>query len=139
VLVRNHEIDPEAVEEDGVARPVPHVPGHTHDPNGTGGTTTLVMDRDPRFLSHAGITPAGQTFPLAHNRLSDEKFAGATFSPDGGTLFVTSRCPAPLSPSGDRGAERRRMTIPVGLWRSLVAHLTGGQGVAGSSPASPTS
>jgi hypothetical protein len=30
------------------------------------------------------------------------------------------------------------MTIPVGLWRSLVAHLTGGQGVAGSSPASPT-
>jgi hypothetical protein len=26
-----------------------------------------------------------------------------------------------------------------GLWRSLVAHLTGGQGVAGSNPVSPTS
>ena len=26
-----------------------------------------------------------------------------------------------------------------GLWRSLVAHLTGGQGVVGSNPASPTS
>ena len=25
-----------------------------------------------------------------------------------------------------------------GLWRSLVAHLTGGQGVAGSNPVSPT-
>ena len=25
-----------------------------------------------------------------------------------------------------------------GLWRSLVAHLTGGQGVVGSNPASPT-
>jgi secreted PhoX family phosphatase len=52
VLVRIHEIDPEAVEEDGVA-PVPHVPGHTYDPNGTGGTTTLVVDRDRRLLSHA--------------------------------------------------------------------------------------
>jgi uncharacterized protein len=51
VLVRNHEIDPEAVEEDGVA-PVPHMPGHTYDPNGTGGTTTLVVDRDRRLLSH---------------------------------------------------------------------------------------
>jgi hypothetical protein len=26
----------------------------------------------------------------------------------------------------------------IGLWRSLVAHLTGGQGVAGSNPVSPT-
>ena len=26
-----------------------------------------------------------------------------------------------------------------GLWRSLVAHLTGGQGVAGSNPVNPTS
>lgn len=25
-----------------------------------------------------------------------------------------------------------------GLWRSLVAHLTGGEGVAGSNPVSPT-
>ena len=32
--------------------------------------------------------------------------------------------------------------VPIGgvfgLWRSLVAHLTGGQGVAGSNPVSPT-
>ena len=27
----------------------------------------------------------------------------------------------------------------VGMWRSLVAHLTGGQGVAGSNPVIPTS
>ena len=26
----------------------------------------------------------------------------------------------------------------VGAWRSLVAHLTGGQGVVGSNPAAPT-
>ena len=30
------------------------------------------------------------------------------------------------------------MTANFGLWRSLVAHLTGGQGVVGSHPASPT-
>jgi hypothetical protein len=29
-------------------------------------------------------------------------------------------------------------TVSSGLWRSLVAHLTGGQGVAGSNPVSPT-
>ena len=44
-LVRNHEIEPDDVEEGGVA-PVPHVDGHTYDPQGTGGTTTLVVDRD---------------------------------------------------------------------------------------------
>ena len=26
----------------------------------------------------------------------------------------------------------------VGVWRSLVAHFTGGEGVAGSNPATPT-
>ena len=26
----------------------------------------------------------------------------------------------------------------IGIWRSLVAHLTGGQGAAGSNPAIPT-
>lgn len=30
------------------------------------------------------------------------------------------------------------LTRHNGIWRSLVAHLTGGQGVAGSSPAIPT-
>ncbi len=35
------------------------------------------------------------------------------------------------SPTGDPGRQ-------LGLWRSLVAHLTGGQVVAGSNPVSPT-
>jgi uncharacterized protein len=52
LLVRNHEISPEDVEEDGAA-PVPHVDGHTYDPQGTGGTTTLVVDRARRLESHA--------------------------------------------------------------------------------------
>ena len=32
-----------------------------------------------------------------------------------------------------------RLTRSVGVWRSLVAHLTGGQEVAGSNPVAPTS
>lgn len=50
-LVRNHEIEPEDVEEDGLT-PVAPVPGATYDPQGTGGTTTLVVDRDRRLRSH---------------------------------------------------------------------------------------
>mgnify|MGYP006877029458 FL=1 len=36
------------------------------------------------------------------------------------------------------GAEARMTAIRHGLWRSLVARLTGGQEVVGSNPASPT-
>jgi secreted PhoX family phosphatase len=35
-----------------------------------------------------GINEQGETFPFAFNALSDSEFAGATFSPDGQTLFV---------------------------------------------------
>jgi secreted PhoX family phosphatase len=55
-LVRNHEIDPEAVEEDGLL-PVPHVPGATYDPEGTGGTTTLLVRGDD--LLHHRVSLAG--------------------------------------------------------------------------------
>ncbi len=30
------------------------------------------------------------------------------------------------------------LALFIGTWRSLVAHLTGGQGVAGSNPVVPT-
>jgi uncharacterized protein len=50
-LVRNHEIDPEAVAEEGVTA-VPHAAGRTYDPNGTGGTTTLAVDADRRLVAH---------------------------------------------------------------------------------------
>ena len=35
-----------------------------------------------------GVSPAGQAFEFAVNRLNDSEFAGACFSPDGRTLFV---------------------------------------------------
>src|SRR4029079_19835877 len=42
-------------------------------------------------------------------------------------------------PPGDSPAEATRGTITsFGVWRSPVAHLTGGQEVAGSNPVAPT-
>ena len=35
-----------------------------------------------------GITPTGEVYPFAKNAGSASEFAGATFSPDGSTLFV---------------------------------------------------
>lgn len=49
-LVRNHEIDTDDVVEDGMA-PVPHVPGATYDPEGVGGTTTLLVAPDGALVS----------------------------------------------------------------------------------------
>jgi len=48
-LVRNHEVDVDDVDEDGLS-PVPHVPGATYDPEGVGGTTTLLVRHDRRLL-----------------------------------------------------------------------------------------
>ena len=42
----------------------------------------------------------------------------------------------PLPPK--RALSIRALLPAIGAWRSLVAHLTGGQGVAGSNPVAPT-
>jgi secreted PhoX family phosphatase len=41
---------------------------------------------DDQYL--VGIDDVGNTFPVAHNAGTDDEFAGATFSPDGTTLFA---------------------------------------------------
>jgi secreted PhoX family phosphatase len=40
-----------------------------------------------------GVTPAGELYPFAVNRLSGSELAGPTFSPDGGTFFVNIQDP----------------------------------------------
>ena len=40
-----------------------------------------------------GITPEGQVYKFASNRLNDSEFAGPTFSPDGSTFFVNIQDP----------------------------------------------
>jgi secreted PhoX family phosphatase len=44
-----------------------------------------------------GITDEGRVFPFAFNALNEEEFAGATFSPDGRTLFVNTQGPPGLT------------------------------------------
>ena len=50
-LVRNHEVEPDDVAEDG-AVPVGHMTGATYDADGTGGTTTLLVGRDRNLVRH---------------------------------------------------------------------------------------
>jgi uncharacterized protein len=50
LVVRNHEINPEDAAEDGIVT-VAHVAGRTYDPEGAGGTTTLLV-RNGRLISH---------------------------------------------------------------------------------------
>ena len=40
-----------------------------------------------------GVTPAGAVYSLIRNAMNDSEFAGATFSPDGTTLFVNIQRP----------------------------------------------
>ena len=59
-----------------------------------------------------GITPEGQVYPFARNRLNDSEFAGPTFSPDGNTFFVNFQNPgltfAIWGPFGGQSAARQR-------------------------------
>ena len=76
--------------------------------------------------------------------------ASAFVAVDTSSLRISARQrrrPHPLipPPGADAGAPEslrygfhRSPRRAFGLWRSLVAHLTGGQGVAGSNPVSPT-
>ncbi|MCI0650700.1 MAG: PhoX family protein, partial [Planctomycetes bacterium] len=41
----------------------------------------------------SGLSPEGEIFDLARNEWNDSEFAGATFSPDGQTLFVNIQVP----------------------------------------------
>jgi uncharacterized protein len=50
-LVRNHELNLDDIEEDGLT-PVQQVVGHSYDPEAVGGTTTLLVARSGRLLSH---------------------------------------------------------------------------------------
>ncbi len=40
-----------------------------------------------------GVTPSGAVYPFIRNAMNDSEFAGATFSPDGTTLFVNIQRP----------------------------------------------
>ena len=43
-------------------------------------------EADPKRI--VALTADGEIIPISENTIDDEEFAGATFSPDGKTLFV---------------------------------------------------
>lgn len=53
----------------------------------------LVCEDSPADQRIVGITAGGGMYVLAMNARSDSEFAGVTFSPDGGTLFVNLQKP----------------------------------------------
>ena len=93
------------------------VEGHGPDRSGGGTLDLFIEPNDPSVIEHAdnitvapwgdlivcedgleaqyllGVTPQGRIYKLAHNRLNHSEFAGATFSPDGTTLFVNIQNP----------------------------------------------
>ena len=61
-----------------------------------------------------GLTPDGRIFDLAANTLNEYELAGATFSPDGETLFVNIQ--GPTSGTPEEGAGEGRTLALWGPW-----------------------
>ena len=77
--------------------------------------------------------------PQADPRLGVRRRRHPRRSRSAATAPPASADPIPAAPRSRCGSvHAARLRGPFGLWRSLVAHLTGGQGVAGSNPVSPT-
>eukprot|EP00752_Nemacystus_decipiens_P015964 g14269.t1 len=54
----------------------------------------VIVCEDGGPVNHVlGVTPQGQVYKFARNRMNDKEFAGSCFSPDGSTLFVNIQTP----------------------------------------------
>jgi uncharacterized protein len=76
-----------------------------------------------------GITPDGQVYPFASNRLNDSEFAGPTFSPDGSTFFVNFQNPgytfAIWGPFQQQSAARQRQMAVAAPPELLAPRISG--------------
>lgn len=64
----------------------------------------LLLCEDAVGISHLrGLTPEGEIFDFAENVMNRREFAGATFSPDGGILFVNIQGDLDSFGPGNRG------------------------------------
>ncbi len=78
----------------------------------------------------AGITPEGQVYVFASNRLNNSEFAGPTFSPDGKTFFVNLQNPgitlAIWGPFKATGSRHRRRIAAAAPPRSMSPGISEG-------------
>jgi uncharacterized protein len=76
-----------------------------------------------------GVTPDGQVYPFARNRLNDSEFAGPTFSPDGKTFFVNFQNPgitfAIWGPFARRNSARQREMAVAAPPESMKPRVSG--------------
>ena len=76
-----------------------------------------------------GITPDGQVYPFATNRLNDAEFAGPTFSPDGKTFFVNYQNPgitfAVWGPFKQRDPRRQTQMAVAAPPKSMTPNVSG--------------
>jgi uncharacterized protein len=76
-----------------------------------------------------GITPGGEVYPFANNRLNDSEFAGPTFSPDGNTFFVNFQNPgitfAIWGPFRQRNPRRQRQMATAAPPADLAPSISG--------------
>src|SRR2546423_1950885 len=105
-----------------------------------GGTTTGSRWSRPKGVVH----DAGRDTPTAVRRLHDgsagSRLPAILGAPAARRLRLRGRTDRNHRASTRPEETLRSATLPqTGTWRSLVAHLTGGQGVVGSNPAVPTS
>ena len=76
-----------------------------------------------------GITPDGQVYPFARNRLNDSEFAGPTFAPDGKTFFVNFQNPgitfAIWGPFKHRDSRRQTQMAVAAPPKSMTPKISG--------------
>jgi secreted PhoX family phosphatase len=77
-----------------------------------------------------GITPDGQVYPFANNRLNDSEFAGPTFSPDGSTFFVNFQGDPGITfaiwgPFQQQSAARQRQMALAAPPKSMMPVISG--------------
>jgi uncharacterized protein len=87
------------------------------------------VDNDDIVNRVMGITPGGQVYPFALNRLNDSEFAGPTFSPDGNTFFVNFQNPgitfAIWGPFSQRNLRRQRQMATAAPPADLAPSISG--------------
>jgi secreted PhoX family phosphatase len=76
----------------------------------------------------AGITPDGQVYVFASNRLNNSEFAGPAFSPDGKTFFVNLQNPgitlAIWGPFGETSVRNQRRMAAAAPPKSMTPRIS---------------
>ncbi len=74
----------------------------------------IICEDGPKEQFLVGVTPEGHTYQFARNSANTSEFAGATFSPDGRTLFVNIQHPGITLAITGPWADIRQRQLAIG-------------------------